>query len=159
MLVKLPSACIYTIFIFFFLSSQQTHYYTNLALNLNYCKIKTCDCTIFLIIWSDLNLSHSMISREKHGAKCDILKLKSFNRKLFCLKHLWIYNSEMYMMYARYIVWPIQQSASLFSVVSGQLMTRCWTKNNASLGDYFTANIPQHLIKRCLNLKSLNPRV
>lgn len=60
----------------------------------------------------------------------------------------------MYMMYVRYIVWPIKQSASLFSVVNGQLMTRWWTKNNASLGDYFTANIPQHLIKRCLNWRA-----
>lgn len=158
MLVKLPSACIYTIFIFF-LSSQQTHYYTNLALNLNYCKIKTCDCTIFLIIWSDLNLSHSMVTCSRGKTSSKIWYLKLFNRKLFCLKHLWIYNSDMYMMYARYIVGPIPQRASLFSVVNGQLMTRCWTKNNASLGDYFTANIPQHLIKRCLNLKSLNQRV
>lgn len=95
---------------------------------------------------------HNLICREKTSSKIWYFKL--FNRKIFCLKHFWIYNSEMYMMYVRYIVWPIKQSASLFSVVNGQLMTRWWTKNNASLGDYFTANIPQHLIKRCLNWRA-----
>lgn len=50
----------------------------------------------YFLFWGDLNNLKEKIYVYTYSAKYDIPKL--LNIKPFCLKHLWIYDSEMHMM-------------------------------------------------------------